>query len=150
MKLTLRRYSWLVALQLTLLAADLFFNAFGSWLSQDKLQTAIFFFMWVPRVVRTECVLIEILPYHLQCSRRIHYYWVFAVYIGSTFDLRLPGGRLPHYPTQLQAIFVQHYCLLPAVRLTAFLDYLPVSIATIRIRTAMAFGTLCFDRAAAP
>lgn len=45
MKLTLRRYSWLVALQLTLLAVDLFFNAFGSWLSRDKLQTAIFFFM---------------------------------------------------------------------------------------------------------
>lgn len=47
MKLTLRRYSWLLALQLALLAADLFFNAFGSWVSRDKLEMAIFFFVWV-------------------------------------------------------------------------------------------------------
>lgn len=47
MKLTLRRYTWLLALQLALLTADLFFNAFGSWLSRDKLEMAIFFFVWV-------------------------------------------------------------------------------------------------------
>ncbi|KAH8404885.1 hypothetical protein KR222_008977 [Zaprionus bogoriensis] len=45
MKLTLRRYTWLLSLQLALLATDLFFNAFGSWLTRDKLQMAIFFFV---------------------------------------------------------------------------------------------------------
>lgn len=45
MKLTLRRYTWLLALQLALLSVDLFFNAFGSWLSRDKLEMAIFFFV---------------------------------------------------------------------------------------------------------
>ncbi|EDW63526.1 transmembrane protein 138 [Drosophila novamexicana] len=60
MKLTLRRYSWLVALQLALLAADLFFNAFGSWLSRDKLQTAIFFF-----VIQDAFIIVEYLLFTL-------------------------------------------------------------------------------------
>lgn len=47
MKLTLRRYTWLLVLQMALLSVDLFFNAFGSWLSRDKLEMAIFFFVWV-------------------------------------------------------------------------------------------------------
>ncbi|KAH8263109.1 hypothetical protein KR044_004754 [Drosophila immigrans] len=60
MKLTLRRYSWLLAFQLALLLADLFFNAFGSWLSRDKLQTAIFFF-----VVQDAFIIIEYLLFTL-------------------------------------------------------------------------------------
>lgn len=51
MKLTLRRYTWLLAMQLALLTADLFFNAFGSWLSRDKLEMAIFFFVWVKNFI---------------------------------------------------------------------------------------------------
>ncbi|XP_064553881.1 transmembrane protein 138 [Drosophila montana] len=60
MKLTLRRYSWVVALQLALLAADLFFNAFGLWLSRDKLQTAIFFF-----VIQDAFIILEYLLFTL-------------------------------------------------------------------------------------
>ncbi|XP_017859870.1 PREDICTED: transmembrane protein 138 [Drosophila arizonae] len=60
MKLTLRRYSWLVAMQLTLLAVDLFFNAFGSWLSRDRLQTAIFFF-----IIQDAFIIIEYLLFTL-------------------------------------------------------------------------------------
>ncbi|XP_062126232.1 transmembrane protein 138-like [Drosophila sulfurigaster albostrigata] len=60
MKLTLRRYSWLLVFQLALLLADLFFNAFGSWLARDKLQTAIFFF-----VVQDSFIIIEYLLFTL-------------------------------------------------------------------------------------
>ncbi|KAH8377008.1 hypothetical protein KR093_002723 [Drosophila rubida] len=60
MKLTLRRYSWLLTFQLALLLADLFFNAFGSWLSRDKLQTAIFFF-----IVQDAFIIIEYLLFTL-------------------------------------------------------------------------------------
>ncbi|KAL7740639.1 hypothetical protein ACLKA6_000015 [Drosophila palustris] len=60
MKLTFRRYSWLLALQLALLVADLFFNAFGSWLSREKLQTAIFFF-----IVQDAFIIVEYLLFTL-------------------------------------------------------------------------------------
>ncbi|KAH8415191.1 hypothetical protein KR215_007779 [Drosophila sulfurigaster] len=60
MKLTLRRYSWLLVFQLALLLADLFFNAFGSSLARDKLQTAIFFF-----VVQDSFIIIEYLLFTL-------------------------------------------------------------------------------------
>ncbi|EDW03022.1 transmembrane protein 138 [Drosophila grimshawi] len=60
MKLTLQRYSWLVALQLALLAADLLFNAFGSWISRNKLQTAIFCF-----VIQDAFIIVEYLLFTL-------------------------------------------------------------------------------------
>ncbi|XP_016993992.1 transmembrane protein 138-like isoform X1 [Drosophila takahashii] len=46
MKLTLRRYSWVLLFQFALLGGDLFFNAFGPSLARNRLQTAIFFFVY--------------------------------------------------------------------------------------------------------
>ncbi|KAH8297881.1 hypothetical protein KR018_000080 [Drosophila ironensis] len=45
MKLTLKRYSWILIIQFAILGVDLFFNAFGSAVAKDRLQTAIFFFV---------------------------------------------------------------------------------------------------------
>ncbi|XP_030377471.1 transmembrane protein 138 [Scaptodrosophila lebanonensis] len=60
MKLTLRRFSWLLTLQFSLLVADLFFNTFGSWLASKQLQTAIFLF-----VTQDVCIIIEYLLFTL-------------------------------------------------------------------------------------
>ncbi|XP_017855040.2 transmembrane protein 138 [Drosophila busckii] len=70
MKLTLRRYSWLLSLQFTLLAADLFFNAFGSWLARDKLQTAIFFFVLQDAFIILEYLLFT-LALHSTCVYQV-------------------------------------------------------------------------------
>lgn len=45
MKLTLRRYSWVLLLQFALLGVDLLLNAFGPSLVRNRLQTAIFLFV---------------------------------------------------------------------------------------------------------
>jgi len=45
MKLTLRRYSWVLLFQFALLGVDLFCNAFGPSLARNRLQTAIILFV---------------------------------------------------------------------------------------------------------
>ncbi|EDW76350.1 uncharacterized protein Dwil_GK15412 [Drosophila willistoni] len=70
MKLTQRRYSWLLLLQFTLLAADLFFNAFGSWLAGNKIQTSIFFFVTQDSLIIMEYLLFA-LALHSTCVYQV-------------------------------------------------------------------------------
>lgn len=149
MKLTLRRYTWLLVLQMALLSVDLFFNAFGSWLSRDKLEMAIFFFVWVNPTQKHKLyfyiiyILLQ-LPFQLnsQDSRRLHHTGVSIVYFGFAFHLRLSGGRHPHHPTQLQAISIQHNCLFPALRLAALVGCLSISIVCHGSGSILAAGSI--------
>ncbi|XP_017041285.1 transmembrane protein 138 [Drosophila ficusphila] len=70
MKLTLRRYSWVLMLQLALLGVDLFFNAFGPSLAKDRLQTAVFFFVTQDALIIAEYLLFT-LALHSTCVYQV-------------------------------------------------------------------------------
>lgn len=117
MKLTLRRYSWLVALQLALLAADLFFNAFGSWLSRDKLQTAIFFFVWVTKVVRLNICYLKNIPYSrksIQDAFIIVEYLLFTLALHSTCVYQVGASHIILRNCKLFLFSITVYFLLSA------------------------------------
>ncbi|KAH8255674.1 transmembrane protein 138 isoform X1 [Drosophila serrata] len=70
MKLTLRRYSWLLMFQFALLGVDLFFNAFGPSLARNRLQTAIFFFVTQDVLIIAEYLLFA-LALHSTCVYQV-------------------------------------------------------------------------------
>ncbi|KAH8342761.1 hypothetical protein KR084_011468 [Drosophila pseudotakahashii] len=70
MKLTLRRYSWVLLLQFSLLGGDLFFNAFGPTLARNRLQTAIFLFVIQDTLIIAEYLLFT-LALHSTCVYQV-------------------------------------------------------------------------------
>ncbi|KAH8244444.1 hypothetical protein KR026_010036 [Drosophila bipectinata] len=70
MKLTLRRYSWILMLQFALLGVDLFFNAFGASLARNRLQTAILFFVIQDVLIIAEYVLFTF-TLHSTCVHQV-------------------------------------------------------------------------------
>ncbi|XP_016978529.1 transmembrane protein 138 [Drosophila rhopaloa] len=70
MKLTLRRYSWVLMLQLTLLGVDLAFNSFGPALARNRLQSAIFFFVTQDALIIAEYLLFT-LALHSTCVYQV-------------------------------------------------------------------------------
>ncbi|XP_020810716.1 transmembrane protein 138 isoform X2 [Drosophila serrata] len=77
MKLTLRRYSWLLMFQFALLGVDLFFNAFGPSLARNRLQTAIFFFVTQDVLIIAEYLLFA-LALHSTCVYQ--HFWIVYQY----------------------------------------------------------------------
>ncbi|XP_022228810.2 transmembrane protein 138 [Drosophila obscura] len=70
MKLTRGRYTYLLMLQLSLLAGDLFFNAFGASLAKNHLQTSIFFFVTQDALIIVEYLLFT-LALHSTCVYQV-------------------------------------------------------------------------------
>ncbi|XP_017120522.1 transmembrane protein 138 [Drosophila elegans] len=70
MKLTLRRYSWVLMLQLLLLGVDLTLNSFGPALARNRLQTAICFFVTQDALIIAEYLLFT-LALHSTCVYQV-------------------------------------------------------------------------------
>ncbi|XP_037731185.1 transmembrane protein 138-like [Drosophila subpulchrella] len=70
MKLTLRRYSWVLLLQFALLGVDLLLNAFGPSLARNRLQTAIFLFVIQDALIITEYLLFT-MALHSTCAYQV-------------------------------------------------------------------------------
>ncbi|XP_016993995.1 transmembrane protein 138-like isoform X4 [Drosophila takahashii] len=97
MKLTLRRYSWVLLFQFALLGGDLFFNAFGPSLARNRLQTAIFFFVIQDTLIIAEYLLFT-LTLHSTCVYQ--HFWIIYQY------RQPPGEDGQHWPLGLIALSV--------------------------------------------
>ncbi|XP_037731181.1 uncharacterized protein LOC119561768 isoform X2 [Drosophila subpulchrella] len=92
MKLTLRRYSWVLLLQFALLGVDLLLNAFGPSLARNRLQTAIFLFVIQDALIITEYLLFT-MALHSTCAYQ--HFWIIYQYRHP------PGEENQHWPIDL-------------------------------------------------